>query len=175
MEKLVSKLENELIETKDKLAKRNKELEEVTEREENLIVEIQRREDKIRKVRNELAQVRVLQASADRLVFSSIHDVGHRTIRDMMEEDDSIQEYLDREDRFTPRPEVPMVDNTVEWFLENYKDPANGVPYEGEYIYVYGGPYHAEEVLPEHFPDADEVDIENAVEEIESDGLIRLT
>lgn len=40
------------------------------------------------------------------------------------------------------------------WFLENYEDPANSCPYEsreGGYIYIYGGPYDASEVLQEKF------------------------
>jgi hypothetical protein len=59
----------------------------------------------------------------------------------------------------------PTVDRMVEWFFENYEDPANGVPYEtaeGGYIYYLGGPYDAGDVLWEHFPDADGEAIEEA-------------
>jgi hypothetical protein len=40
-----------------------------------------------------------------------------------------------------------------EWFFENFEDPANNMPYEGEYIYVWGGPYYAEEELRAAFED----------------------
>lgn len=40
------------------------------------------------------------------------------------------------------------------WFRERYEDPANRTPYEsaeGGYIWIYGGPFEAEEVLREEF------------------------
>ncbi len=39
-----------------------------------------------------------------------------------------------------------------EWFRGNYEDPAEQCPYcEGEYIYLWGGPYDAQEELEEQF------------------------
>ena len=41
-----------------------------------------------------------------------------------------------------------------DWFLDNYEDPVHSLPYEsreGGYIWVYGGPYDAGEVLHEKF------------------------
>lgn len=39
-----------------------------------------------------------------------------------------------------------------EWFRNNYEDPAEGCPYnEGEYMYIYGGPYDAYEELEGQF------------------------
>lgn len=41
-----------------------------------------------------------------------------------------------------------------QWFFENYEDPANRTPYEsaeGGYIYIYGGPFEAQEELGEEF------------------------
>ena len=41
-----------------------------------------------------------------------------------------------------------------DWFLGNYEDPVHSLPYEsreGGYIWVYGGPYDASEVLHEKF------------------------
>lgn len=39
-----------------------------------------------------------------------------------------------------------------EWFRENYEDPAEQCPYrEGGYIYLWGGPYDAQEELEEQF------------------------
>ena len=37
------------------------------------------------------------------------------------------------------------------WFFKYYEDPANETPYEGEYIYIQGGPYDAETELRENF------------------------
>lgn len=59
------------------------------------------------------------------------------------------------------------VDRMVEWFHENFKDPADGVPFnsrEGGYMYVNGGPYDALEVLSERFPNALEDELEDATE-----------
>jgi Holliday junction resolvase len=65
----------------------------------------------------------------------------------------------------------PRVTEMVDWFMDNYEDPANGVPWdEGEYVYVLGGPYHALEELQEQFPEVDFTDIEEAAEEIERSG-----
>ncbi|MFQ1691122.1 hypothetical protein ACK38U_01255 [Aeromonas veronii] len=41
-----------------------------------------------------------------------------------------------------------------DWFFERYEDPANSTPYnsaEGGYLYIWGGPYDAVEVLSEEF------------------------
>jgi hypothetical protein len=41
-----------------------------------------------------------------------------------------------------------------DWFLENYEDPAENTPYcsaEGGYIYIWGGPYEADDVITEEF------------------------
>ena len=61
------------------------------------------------------------------------------------------------------------------WFRSNYEDPVERTPYEtaeGGYQWIWGGPYDAREELSEKFegivPDAW---IEEAVEEVESDGL----
>jgi len=41
-----------------------------------------------------------------------------------------------------------------DWFFDNFEDPANSCPYEsreGGYIYIYGGPYEADEELKAKF------------------------
>ena len=61
----------------------------------------------------------------------------------------------------------------VEWFFSNYKDPADGVPYnsrEGGYLYINGGPYEASDVIAEHFPYVPEMTLDAAVEEIGDHG-----
>ncbi len=67
-----------------------------------------------------------------------------------------------------------MVEMLVEWFRQYYEDPANETPYngrEGGYLYVYGGPYSAEEELRENFEDiVQEEAIMEAVAIIQEDG-----
>jgi hypothetical protein len=61
----------------------------------------------------------------------------------------------------------------VDWFFEHYKDPADGVPFdsgEGGYQYISGGPYDADTVLANEFPDTPDEVRELAVEQIESYG-----
>ena len=50
----------------------------------------------------------------------------------------------------------PEFQNEVmrEWFFQNYEDPAESTPHdssEGGYIYIWGGPYDAREVLSDEF------------------------
>lgn len=67
------------------------------------------------------------------------------------------------------------VEAIVDWFHENFEDPAQETPYdgrEGGYQYIWGGPYEATDELNDAF-DYEEygAEIEAAVGEIESDGL----
>lgn len=55
----------------------------------------------------------------------------------------------------------------VHWFLENFEDPADALPYdsrEGGFQWLWGGPYSAREELEEAFPDAEETEIAEAAE-----------
>ncbi|MGW7514841.1 hypothetical protein ACWGJ2_04545 [Streptomyces sp. NPDC054796] len=64
-------------------------------------------------------------------------------------------------------------DQMVDWFFENYEDPANGVPFEsreGGYQYILGGPFDARDVLTDQFPEASDSDIDQAVGAIESES-----
>jgi len=70
--------------------------------------------------------------------------------------------------------EEGAVEAMVEWFYENFEDPAMETPYEsaeGGYQYIWGGPYNAEEELWDAFPDASEELINSAADQIESGGL----
>lgn len=61
--------------------------------------------------------------------------------------------------------EPPRVREMVEWFFENFEDPAESTPYEsaeGGYQYIYGGPFDAYEELLAQFEDEEE-DVEKAV------------
>lgn len=69
--------------------------------------------------------------------------------------------------------EGASVEEMLEWFYENYEDPANGVPYEsaeGGYQYYAGGPYDPVEELQEQFPDVVLERIKLAAKQIYSDG-----
>lgn len=87
--------------------------------------------------------------------------------------------YID-EERFTPSQFRRLsrrrkVEAMVQWFHENYEDPAVRMPYEsaeGGYQWIWGGPYDAREQIGDQFSDvSDEAAIEEAAAEITSDGL----
>jgi hypothetical protein len=52
---------------------------------------------------------------------------------------------LERKDRET------QLDVMRTWFYENYEDPAENTPYEGGYVYIYGGPFDARQELNSEF------------------------
>jgi hypothetical protein len=61
----------------------------------------------------------------------------------------------------------------VQWFHENFEDPAQHTPYEsreGGYQYIWGGPHDAREEIEGAFSDATDEEIELAVDEVQSDG-----
>jgi hypothetical protein len=67
------------------------------------------------------------------------------------------------------------IDEMVEWFLENFEDPAHQTPFEsreGGYQWVRGGPYDAREQLSDNFWEESESLIEEAVAEIQSTGIV---
>jgi hypothetical protein len=77
-------------------------------------------------------------------------------------------------------PEIDMSDSDgaieamVEWFHENFEDPAMETPYEsaeGGYQYIWGGPHYAREELWDAFPTANEELIERAAGEIQVHGI----
>jgi hypothetical protein len=59
------------------------------------------------------------------------------------------------------------------WFLSNYQNTDGEIPYDkedGDYVYIYGGPYDAREELNDQFGDyVDGSIIEELVEELEND------
>ncbi|GGI91612.1 hypothetical protein GCM10007973_29860 [Polymorphobacter multimanifer] len=62
----------------------------------------------------------------------------------------------------------------VDWFFENFEDPANRTPYEsaeGGYIWIWGGPHDAAEEIGSNFSDEDQELIDAAVERVQRDGL----
>jgi hypothetical protein len=61
------------------------------------------------------------------------------------------------------------VELMVEWFFENFDDPAEDTPWdEGHYVFIWGGPHYAREELEDAFSDvATEEALQDAVEQIE--------
>jgi hypothetical protein len=64
----------------------------------------------------------------------------------------------------------------VDWFHQNYEDPANSTPYEsaeGGYQWIWGGPYNSSEELGSKFGDiVPQSYIDEAVERIEEDDIV---
>jgi len=174
LEEALEKVGNQLDAAKAELQTKDNVLESTTQREVNLRKDIELMHDQVKKLKRELAETQSAQASAKRLTMFPL-DLGEDAFQKRIYKYnlDVSGEHIDHEDRYTPYPDEFTTENMVEWFLENYKDPVDGVPFdEGEYVYVYGGPYHADEELWAHFPDAKEDDIKKAVDEIEKDGSI---
>lgn len=89
--------------------------------------------------------------------------------------------YFIGEERFTPSQFQRLssrrkVEAIIQWFHDNYEDPAVRTPYEsaeGGYQWIWGGPYDAREEIGDQFSDlADDDIIERAVQEVEKDGLV---
>lgn len=65
------------------------------------------------------------------------------------------------------------VDQIYDWFMDNYEDPANGVPYmssEGGYIYWNGGPYEPDDVIQSEYPNIDQETLDEVLDRIYADG-----
>jgi hypothetical protein len=68
-----------------------------------------------------------------------------------------------------------QVDVMREWFFENYENPVESLPYEskeGGYIFIWGGPFDAKEVLYDRFSGIVPEDvIDELVEKLEGDSI----
>lgn len=69
-----------------------------------------------------------------------------------------------------------LIEVMKSWFYQNFEDPAEKTPHdssEGGYLYIWGGPYDASEVLSSEFGEhVPEEIIEEVVAEVESGGLV---
>lgn len=66
------------------------------------------------------------------------------------------------------------VEVIIDWFYANFEDPVHSTPHdseEGGHIYVWGGPYDAEEELYSAFSSAKDDLVERASKEIGADGI----
>jgi hypothetical protein len=101
--------------------------------------------------------------------------------------DELLNDLPDVEEDQAPQPPFDLDDNELmradregqielmrEWFLARYCDPAEETPYEsreGGYIWIWGGPYDADEELQGRFSHIVEDDvIEELVDDLNSDG-----
>lgn len=77
---------------------------------------------------------------------------------------------------FRRLPRAQKIESMVEWFFDNFEDPAEKTPHvsaDGGYQYIWGGPYDASDELYSHFGDvANEELIQAAVDEVQKDGLV---
>ena len=76
--------------------------------------------------------------------------------------------------RVFSNPNFQSALDLVNWFFEHYENPAEHVPYdgrEGGYQYFNGGPYYADDVLADEFPDVREETRTLAVEQISGYGF----
>jgi len=173
LEEVIRVQKQDLDRSKTLLEEQETKMEKSNEIQKQLAEEIKDKEIRIQQLTRELSFAKMLQDSAQRLEPSTSVEFNQRVEYRLSIENPAIQSLFDEEEYYTPYPSEISVDSIVEWFLDNYKDPVHGVPWDdGEYYYVYGGPYHADEDLFEHFPDVDENIINAAVEKIESDGTL---
>ncbi len=72
---------------------------------------------------------------------------------------------------FRKLPKEAKIDVMRTWFGERYEDPVHGSPWvDGVYVYIYGGPYDATEVLQEEFSGlASEETIEELASELDNE------
>jgi hypothetical protein len=67
------------------------------------------------------------------------------------------------------------IEQMVDWFHEQFEDPANDTPWDGEdkqYVFMWGGPFEAGDVVGSQFSSEFKSDwVEAAVEQIEKDGI----
>jgi hypothetical protein len=64
------------------------------------------------------------------------------------------------------------INAVVEWFFANFEDPVHHTPWDGGYVYIWGGPHDAREEIYDAFgPEINEDVVEEAVTRIEEDGL----
>lgn len=71
------------------------------------------------------------------------------------------------------------IDAMQDWFLANFGDPANSLPYEskeGGYQWIWGGPYDAAEEIGEAFPEANEDEKSSAIKAVQDrNGVLEWT
>lgn len=79
------------------------------------------------------------------------------------------------QDAFTQMEPNEQLELMIQWFFENFEDPANETPWDGEdkeYVYIWGGPYNANDEIRAKFEGlVTEHLLEEVVGQIEEDGV----
>jgi hypothetical protein len=94
-------------------------------------------------------------------------DVGRHTLLENFQFAGS-----DRDDAASDRE--ARIQAMVDWFFENFEDPAHRTPYEsaeGGYIWIWGGPYDAADEIGSNFSEEDQELIDEAVQRVQHDGI----
>lgn len=80
------------------------------------------------------------------------------------------------EAEFEAHAKEAAVDEMVEWFNDNFEDPQNELPYdseEGTFVFLWGGPFDANDMIGDHFANQyDQQWIDAAVEQVVADGVL---
>ncbi|TBE02333.1 hypothetical protein [Rhizobium ruizarguesonis] len=114
------------------------------------------------------------------LSINAFDQLDFELIEPAERQNDGRRAYFIDEERFTPSQFRKLskrrkVQAMVQWFHENYEDPAVRMPYEsaeGGYQWIWGGPYDAGEQIGDEFSDiSDQASIDKAAAEITGDGL----
>jgi hypothetical protein len=67
-----------------------------------------------------------------------------------------------------------IVDAMVQWLFNNFEDPVERTPRDdGEWLFIWGGPYEAEDELRTAFPSATDDAVKEAIDRITEAGLDR--
>jgi hypothetical protein len=71
-----------------------------------------------------------------------------------------------------PSDPPDIVELIVQWFFQNFEDPAKSTPWdEGEYVFIWGGPFNAHDELEYAFGSAvTEQALKEAADKIEAEG-----
>jgi len=75
--------------------------------------------------------------------------------------------------KFNLLSDEEQINEMRDWFYENYKRPVDVCPYdEGEYVYIWGGPYEPADVLSNEFSEnVDEELIDELARELENESF----
>jgi hypothetical protein len=70
--------------------------------------------------------------------------------------------------------EDEIIQAMVDWFFNNFEDPVHNTPWDGEeggYVYIWGGPYSADEELWDAFAAMPERLVLKAIDRVAKDGF----
>lgn len=139
----------------------------VAELEEDLI--------KLRKNEEEFNTIRIpkIDVSALTSVSKMVNESLTKNLGNQLAQISNSMEYLKGMADSIPLETVEEMEMAL-WFVDNFEDPANSVPYEskeGGYQYFSDEPYNAREVLFEKYPETDKEVIESVVEYLETISL----